>query len=214
MNQIDSLLVAGGMTYGAYRQLSVDLLKVGQTTGDNHSPAMLEYTRLNNIRMDRLDRTAKLVDATIQGLEAMDRPLVLLVLSEAWCGDAANVLPYLNRMVSRSEKLELRILLRDEHLTIMDAFLTNGTRSIPKIILLDAETNKVIGDWGPRPAAPQQMVYDLKAEIAKGIDREAEKQLWQSLKTDVQKWYNHDKGVSFQHEFMELLARVNSKQPS
>lgn len=199
------------MTYGAYRQLSIDLYKVGQTTGENHSPSLLEYTRLNNIRMDRLDRTAKLEAETIEVLSQLNRPLVLLVLSEAWCGDAANLLPFLNRMVERTDKLQLRILLRDEHPAIMDAFLTRGTRSIPIIIALDAETSDVLGRWGPRPEPAQQMVYDAKAEIAKGIDREAEKKIWNDLKVDLQKWYNKDKAITFQKEVIVLLKEVNTE---
>ena len=58
-----------------------------------------------------------------------------LVLTEAWCGDAAQSLPIINKMAEVSDNITLRLILRDENLDVMDQFLQNGrSRSIPKLI--------------------------------------------------------------------------------
>ncbi len=193
------------MSYGAYRQLAIDLIKVGQTTGANHSPAMLDYSRLNNIRMDRLDRAVRLEEDVVDGLKAIERPLIWLVLVEAWCGDVAQILPVLNAMAATNDHLQLRLLLRDEHPEVMDAFLTNGTRSIPKLIILDGETLQVLGSWGARPAAAQAIMDGAKARMAREEDRTRQRDIFDQAKVDIQKWYNQDKTRSTQRE---VLAAV------
>ena len=55
------------------------------------------------------------------------------------CGDAAHVLPVLNKFAENDTTITLSILLRDDNEELMDRFLTNGTRSIPKLIILNAD---------------------------------------------------------------------------
>ena len=85
-----------------------------------------------------------------------------LVITESWCGDASPSLPVMNKIAELSSHLELRIVLRDEHPELMDVFLTNGARSIPKLIVLDGNTNDVLGEWGPRSPKATEMVMDEK----------------------------------------------------
>ena len=195
------------MTYQTYRQLTDELLAQGKTTGGNHSEAMIHYTQLNVVRMNRLDKTTRLLEGVKEQLQQINRPMIWLTLTEAWCGDAAQIIPVLQKMTEVNELVELRLILRDEHLEIMNAFLTNGGRSIPKVILLDAQTLGVLGSWGPRPAAVQEMVMSAKADLDVLTDKEDKKNRYHELITAAQKWYAKDKTKSIQQEFLSVLDR-------
>ena len=195
------------MTYQTYRQLTDELLAQGKTTGGNHSEAMIHYTQLNVVRMNRLDKTTRLLEGVKEQLQQINRPMIWLTLTEAWCGDAAQTIPVLQKMTEVNELVELRLILRDEHPEIMNAFLTNGGRSIPKVILLDAQTLGVLGSWGPRPAAVQEMVMSAKADLDVLTDKEDKKNRYHELITAAQKWYAKDKTKSIQQEFLSVLDR-------
>lgn len=87
-----------------------------------------------------------------------------VVLTADWCGDAALCVPILQRMAEEAN-VELRYLIRDENLELMDQYLTNGTaRSIPMFIFIDhnGEEARV---WGPRSPEVQAMVMELRAGL-------------------------------------------------
>lgn len=205
MNHIPESVVATAMDYDAYRSLISELLAKGKTTGENHSDAMINYTEMNVTRMSRLDKTTKMTEEAREALADIDRPLVWLTLTEAWCGDAAQIIPVLEHLAQASPNSTLRLILRDEHPGIMDAFLTNGGKSIPKVIILDAESHKVLGSWGPRPEAVQQMVMDAKADLEHIDDKEERAARYQTLVKEAQKWYARDKTRRIQHEFLAAL---------
>lgn len=205
MNHIPQSVVAKSMDYDAYRSLISELLAKGKTTGENHSDAMINYTEMNVTRMSRLDKTTKLTEEAREALENIDRPLIWLTLTEAWCGDAAQIIPVLEHLAQTSPNSELRLILRDEYPDIMDAFLTNGGKSIPKVIILDAESRKVLGSWGPRPEAVQQMVMQAKADLENIADKEERTARYQTLVKEAQKWYARDKTRRVQHEFLAAL---------
>jgi hypothetical protein len=124
-----------------------------------------------------------------------------LVLSEGWCGDAAQILPVIHKMAEVAENVEIKIALRDDNDALMQHFLTNGGKAIPKLIVLDAATSEVLADWGPRPAGAKQLILDYKA--AHGVVDEP-------AKIALQKWYLHDKGISTQNEIVEMHEQVLS----
>lgn len=205
MEKIPTAVLNQAMSYPAYRDKINQLRAAGKTTGDNHSEAILRYTDLNISRMNRLDKTTRLTEETQKQLEGLSAPLTWLVLTEAWCGDAAQIIPVLKRMADASGQVELKLILRDEHPGIMDAFLTNGGRSIPKVIFLDSATRRVLGSWGPRPAEVQQMVIDTR-EALKGMNNPEEKKArYQELMVKTQKWYAKDKTRSIQRELLQAL---------
>lgn len=208
MKQIAYQKLTNALSYSAYRTLIDQLMEQDKTTGDNHSEAMLGYTKLNVSRMRRLDKTTRLTEEALAALQQIDRPLVWLVLTEAWCGDAAQIIPVLEKMAEASSMLELKLILRDEHLDIMDSFLTNNGRSIPKLIILDAETGDVLADWGPRPAVIQQAVLETKTIAEQTPDPEQTKALWDESKKDTQRWYARDKTKSIQAEVVEVTIGV------
>jgi hypothetical protein len=173
-----------------------DLLEEGKTTGPNQGKDYIQYTKLNDKRMDRLDKTVTLLDGLKEKLQNLDQHWVWLVLTEAWCGDAAQNVPVMKAMADQSEHIELQLILRDEHLDIMNQFLTDGSKSIPKLICLDADSLEVLGSWGPRPEPAQQMVIDWKENPEEDFHALAER---------LQKWYNQDDNETMEREFLEVM---------
>lgn len=196
MNPIIKKSLSSAFSYTEYRNHITELIKKGQTTGSDQSEAMIHYTELNEARLHRLDKTMQVTDEVISQLQNLKKNYLWLVISEGWCGDAAQILPIINKMALVSDKIELRIILRDDNEEVMDMFLTNGTRSIPKLIIIDKESEEVINHFGPRPQEAKQLILDYKA-IHGIVDEPA--------KIELQKWYLHDKGVSTQNEIMELM---------
>lgn len=189
-------------TYLGYRNLVTALVQEGKSTGNEQSEALTHYSELNEVRMNRLDKTIVITDEVKEQLSQLQSNYIWLVLSEGWCGDAAQLLPIMNKMAAFSENIDFKIVLRDENDELMNQFLTNGGKSIPKLLILDAETKKVLADWGPRPAGATKLIQDYKA--THGIVDE-------TAKTNLQKWYLQDKGISTQNEIMQLIEK-NEKQ--
>lgn len=209
MEKINKEVLANALSYTEYRELTDRLVAENKTTGPNQSEAMLHYTKMNGVRMKRLDKTTKLTDDSINLLSQIDQPQTWLVLTEAWCGDAAQVLPVMNKFAAANTNIDLKLIMRDEHLDIMDAYLTNGARSIPKLIVIDQQSEEVVSTWGPRPAEVQKMVMDAKVESKKIENDEERKAFNDEVKVDVQRWYTKDKTIKIQQE---LLDAVLSKQ--
>lgn len=185
--------------YAQYRSIVSSLLKEGKATGKEQTQDLLHYSELNEARMNRLGKTIKISTEYIQELNQLQGKYIWLVLSEGWCGDAAQILPVIHKMAESSNKVDLKIVFRDENVDLMNLFLTNGTKSIPKLIVLDKNTLRVLGDFGPRPISAKKLILDYKA--LHGIVDE-------TAKTNLQLWYLHDKGLSTQKEIMDLMTRA------
>lgn len=184
-------------SYLEYRKLISDLLDEGKSTGKEQSEDLTHYSILNETRMNRLDKTIKISEDTIVKLKNLKRDYIWLVISEGWCGDAAQIVPILNKMAEQSEKIELRIVFRDENEELMDLFLTNKTKSIPKLIIIDKETGSVVNHWGPRPKGAVNLIQNYKEQHG-FIDETA--------KAELQMWYLHDKGISTQNEVIKMMV--------
>lgn len=204
MKKIAEDILQNAYTYDSYRQLVDTFFAQNKTTGDNHSEAMLEYTKLNLARMNKWDKRARLTPETMESIAKIDRPITWLVITEGWCGDAAQIVPVLHKMASENENISLRLILRDEHLDIMDAFLTNGGRSIPKVLILDTNTLEVLNSWGPRPTEMQAMMMDVKAKSATIEDTLEKKKLSQEAAQQLHLWYAKDKAKTTQQEFLMM----------
>jgi hypothetical protein len=185
-------------TYLQYGALIEELVAENRTTGPNQSVAMVAYTKLNYHRMQRLDKTIQLLPEITEVLESLSRSLFWLVITEPWCGDAAQNVPVLAKIAAAAAgKITLELVLRDENHVLMDEYLTNGTRSIPKLICFDAATGQELGTWGPRPAAAQELLAAYKAnpqEVTK-----------EQFINSIQVWYSKDKTQSMQQELWQLL---------
>lgn len=185
------------MSYDEYRVLVNGLAQANSNSGPVKTDALANYTQLNDRRMRRWDKTLKITESDKIAIQSMSRKVTWLVLTESWCGDASPSLPVMNKMSGLTSKLDLKIVLRDDNIDLMNLFLTNGSQSIPKLIALDATTSEVIGEWGPRPSAATQMVNDYKEKHGK---------LTAAFKEDLQGWYNKDKGQTTLGDLMKLLA--------
>jgi hypothetical protein len=128
------------------------------------------------------------------GLDLGATPRRLLVLAEDWCGDASNTIPVLARLVDRVPGLELRVLRRDEHPEVMDEYLTDGARSIPMVIVLDAAFRE-LGHWGPRPTALQAWVMANRDRMPKG-----------ELYPQARQWYARDRGDTTLREVLTIAT--------
>lgn len=187
-------------SYLEYRKLMADLLKEGKSTAVEQTEERTHYSELNETRMHRLDKTMKITEANSAKLKTLNKSYLWVVLTESWCGDAAQIVPILNKMVlEANQKIELKLVLRDENEDLMNYFLTNKSKAIPKLIIIDKATGSVVGDWGPRPQGAIDLIESYKEKFGV-IDETA--------KTELQLWYLHDKGVSTQNEIIQLLQHL------
>ncbi|WP_299012038.1 thioredoxin family protein [uncultured Polaribacter sp.] len=198
MKEIIKKGLENAITYVEYRNLVSNLLKEDKSTGPNQSADLTNYSMLNDRRMKRLDKTIKITEETAAAFAKITKPQTWLAISEGWCGDAAQNLPVINKIAALTDKIDFKVVLRDENLELMDLFLTNGGRSIPKLVALD-EHNNVLYTWGPRPKVATKMVADYKEKHG-AIDA--------AFKQDLQVWYNKDKGQSVQADFIELTEKA------
>ena len=183
-------------SYASYRQLIDGLLTQNLTTGPQQSAKLTEYTRLNVQRMQRIDKMVRVLPELQTALANLRQNYVGLVITEGWCGDAAQIVPVLEAVAQASAgKLSTRYLLRDDNLDLMDQYLTNGTRSIPKLIVLRADTLTEVVSWGPRPAPAQELLLGLKAQGATH-EEYAEK---------IHGWYAQNKTLATQQELLALI---------
>lgn len=159
-----------------------------------------DYSELNLVRMARWDKTFKLSEEAKAKIDAIEAKQIWWVITELWCGDSAQILPLLANMANYSEgKIDLRIVLRDDDVSIIDAYLTNGGRSVPKLIALDAATNEELFTWGPRPAGAQKVVDETNADPDKTVE---------DMINALYAWYPRDKGRSTEEEVMALLSCI------
>lgn len=133
----------------------------------------------------------------------------VLVLAEDWCGDAASLVPILAKLVDAApQKVDLRVLTRDDNADIMDQHLSHGGRSIPVAIVFDESMNKV-GWWGPRPAPAQALFRERIREFKAGRLTDKREQVHKP----ILRWYRQDKGRHTIDEFLTILERGGVSRP-
>lgn len=186
------------MTFGEYMSLTERLVSEKKTTGTEQTADRIELTKLNYQRMKRIYITTELIPEWTELFAKKDIKYKWIVISEPWCGDNANTTPVLAKIAEASETIELRIILRDENPDVMNEYLTDNTKSIPVLIVLDGEFNEICV-WGARPAGLQDFVKDFKS--MPGYDSD-------ELKKQIQMWYINDKTVSAQKEIYSTI--INS----
>lgn len=196
MKSIIQSALQNSHSYNEYRTLVSKLISEGKSTGHEQSADLLHYSELNEVRMKRLEKTLKLDLEVEKALQNLKSKQTWLVISEGWCGDAAQILPIIKLMSVASENIDLKLVFRDENEELINLFLTNGAKSIPKLIILDQNSN-VIYHWGPRPEGAKNIIIEYKAKH--GIVDEA-------AKIALQKWYLDDKGISTMKEIAGMIS--------
>jgi len=185
-----------GIDYLTYRLLVDDLLLEGKTTGPDNSEAMLQYSKMNVQRMSRIDKTAVLNESLMSTISGLTKNYKFLVITEGWCGDAAQIIPVFNKISTESlGKIALRFVLRDKNLPLIDAHLTNGGRAIPVLIILNENADQVLATWAPRPQVLQGLLSEWKKETSE----------MSILSEKLHGWYAKDKTQTTQAELTSLL---------
>lgn len=175
------------------------LAKTGKTSGDNQTLVLADFTALNKRRMSRINKTIDLDAQLLKVLDTISEEQQWVVITEAWCGDSAQSLPVIGKIAGYSEKITLKIVLRDENPELMDQYLTNGSKSIPKLVVFDGMGTELF-TWGPRPAPAQELLTNWKNEPA-GRN-------WEVFETELHTWYARDKTKTIQQEFIQLLSNL------
>jgi hypothetical protein len=126
--------------------------------------------------------------------------LKLLVISEVSCSDSTALLSVLKRYLE-GEKVEFRFALRSENPDLMQAFLTNGARAVPIIIILD-EQGYYMDRFGPRPKTAQDIFETYRQDINEGrIERK-------EVSKKIRNFYARDRGNAILKDFSEKLRAL------
>lgn len=198
MNTVLKDSLKGSMSYASYRSLVKLLVEDNSNSGIEKSESLAEYTKLNDRRMNRWDKTFKISDADKTILSNFNDNISWLVITESWCGDAAHIVPVLNKM-AEFININFRVVLRDENLELMDMFLTNGAQSIPKLVMIDNVSGEVLNTYGSRPEEATKMVIDYK---------EKHGSLTPEFKEELQLWYNKNKGQAIVSDITKILCQL------
>ena len=153
--------IQAGLTPEKYHQVLVDQAAAKENDLTEEAAEKLQFTQLNLHRTNRITRTFKVAPELAVLLARIDKPQTWMLLTEPWCGDSAQCLPYISAMASLNTNIQLHLILRDENLDIMDDFLTNGSRSIPRLVIFDKDGNELV-QWGPRPQEAQKVFMESK----------------------------------------------------
>lgn len=199
MKAIFQTALKNSMSYNDYLRLMDDMAAQKKSTGHEQNEMLTDFTKLNQARMKRLDKTQKLLPEAVDTMKNIREKQTWLILTESWCGDAAQNVPVLKKMADENLLIDIRLVLRDDNDDLMQKFLTNGGRSIPKLIAIAENNLSELFTWGPRPQKANDMVKAMIVEQG-GITDE--------VKTAVQLWYNKDKGIEVQKEMIELLSSL------
>jgi septation ring formation regulator EzrA len=199
---MDSIIedsLRNSMSYQEYRELVKLLTEQHSNTGDTKNDALANYTLLNHSRMKRWDKTIAIPKDIEKKIKSFNEQIIWLVIVESWCADAAHMLPVLNKLAELNKCIELRVVLRDENPELMNAFLTEGTKSIPIMIMIEKTSNKVIHTYGPRPSEAAAYVNRFKSKYGN---------LTPEFKEDLQHWYNTNKGVNVMEDIVKALCQL------
>lgn len=183
-----------GLSLNEYIEMTERLLEKGKTTGPNQSDVMIQYTKLNLQRSKRWMKKGKVSFPEDEYTSNVSQQK-WLVISEPWCGDAAHGLPFFQKIADEL-KISMRIVLRDENEDLMNAFLTNSGKSIPKLISFKDE-EELVFDWGPRPQQLQEWFLVAKRE----------KKDYEEIFNYLQNFYNKDAGRSTISEITECIIK-------
>ncbi|WP_317899239.1 thioredoxin family protein [Aurantibacillus circumpalustris] len=191
-------LLNQAMSYSYYKALLENLLTQGKTTGANQSAEYLNYAKINLQRMHRLEKTIVLNNELENDLSKITKQYTFLIITEGWCGDAAQNLPICYLIEKACKNITLKLILRDENLDIMNNYLTNGAKAIPKLICVNNDTLQEVFVWGPRPTNLQELVLQMKRENKTHED----------ISLISQNWYNADKTKTLQMEILNLVQNL------
>lgn len=168
-----------------------------ETEMDDLQKKRFGFTKLNQRRTARIIKTYKISDELKELLLSIYEQQTWLVITEPWCGDSAQILPNIFRMSELNNNIDLKIIYRDKNLDIIDQYLTNGSRGIPKLIVFDKNGEELF-QWGPRPAEARNLIVQWKSE---GDTQE-------QFNEKLHLWYSRNRGKELEKEFIDLLKTI------
>lgn len=185
------------MDFIAYQQLFQDILTDTHSRFPYDDPHYLNYTRLNWSRQERWLKVGVLNEELVELITSISTKQNWTIITEPWCGDASHSLPFIQRLSALNPLIKVDYQLRDSEPFLINSYLTRGSKSIPKLIIADAE-NTNLAVWGPRPAGCQLLYEQLVKDHV----------VMEQQKIALQQWYNADKGVSLQQELVVIFKEI------
>ena len=188
-------------TWEQYIAYFIQLLTSENPPAPYDNEAYMNYVTLNNSRQERWLKKGKLNEELVAKIKAIDTPQTWYVITEPWCGDASHSVPFFYLLAKENPLIEFKIVLRDTAPFMIENYLTNGGKSIPKVVIKN-EKDEDLFVWGPRPKAAQELYLSMKnANLP-----------FEEQKIKLQQWYNKDKGVSLQNEMLFTFAELELPQ--
>lgn len=188
-------LLANALKYEVYFDLFKKKSEITDTINlSEDEKEKLPNVKLNFQRSSRIHRTYKVDESIQSAIAKITKPQTWVLITESWCGDSAQNIPYIVEIAKLNPLIEIKIVLRDQNFEFMDLYLTNGTRSIPKLIAFDEDGDELF-QWGPRPKEAQELVARLKAE---GKTKE-------EFLEQLHLWYGRNRGKELEKEILQLL---------
>jgi hypothetical protein len=172
------------------------LVSEGKTSGNNPTPSLIEFTKLNLKRMERIYKTLIIEDSLLERINKLNEPQHWIVITEAWCGDSAQTLPLIGKISQLSPYIQITIISRDENLHLFEKYHTNGANAIPKLIAFNNKGEEIF-QWGPRPSEAQQILLNWK--------KNPQGKSWEDFEIELHSWYAKDRTFSSQKEISLLL---------
>lgn len=133
------------------------------------------------------------------------------IIAADWCGDVIRNVPVLFRLVE-AMKLPCEVMVMEEHLDLIDQFLTMGGRAIPIMLVTDGN-GTVLGKWGPRPEHVQAVMRSFKEQ---NPDRNADDYQEKLKETYKQMLIQYGEGTGYQQviitECRELFQTIADKK--
>ncbi len=187
------------MSFNEYIELIEKLHTEEKATSFQDKPDFYEYSKMSLRRMTRIYKKHEVEENLLAAVKEISEPQTWLIITESWCGDAGQTVPILVKVADSNPLITCKIVLRDSEEDLMQFYLTDGGKSIPKLAILDEEINE-LGVWGPRPAPAQKMVIDNK-NLPTPLP-------YSEFNVLIQKWYNTDKGLTTSKELTEVIRNI------
>lgn len=149
-------------SFKEYFELMESFAKLGLTSGNENTEERVQNTKINFVRMKRWMKTFEIDDSLKEEIKNIKSPICWTVITEAWCGDSAQIIPAMAKIAESSEgKIKLQFIFRDDNPEFINKYLTNGGKAIPKLIARNLDAHDIYV-WGPRPATPTNIMTQWK----------------------------------------------------
>lgn len=187
------------MNVNEYEKQFDEILDGKNTAYPYDNEEYINYVKLNKARMKRWSKVGKIAPDLAETLSKIQDTQNWILITEPWCGDAAHSHEFIKKLAELNPKISLTVRNRDTPDSEIDQYLTNGGKSIPKLIVRDVNGEDLF-DWGPRPKTAQELYMSQRADTSLSDE---------DKKRALQSWYNKDKGTTIQQELNVLLKELD-----